>query len=91
MDSRASDARRRLDEARAGGTRCVGWAPPAGWIIQRLNHHLRQKAARTVNNVLTVLSMMLKRAVEWGAIDRMPCTVRLLKVSEGAVDLHACR
>ena len=37
--------------------------------VQRLKDHLRQKAARTVNNVLTVLSMTLKKAVEWGVID----------------------
>jgi hypothetical protein len=31
---------------------------------------------------------MLKKAVEWGVIDTMPCTVRLLKVSSGAVDFY---
>ena len=36
------------------------------------------RAPRTVNNVLTVLSTMLKKAVEWGELEHMPCTVRLL-------------
>lgn len=53
--------------------------------VQRLKQHLRSKAVKTVNNVLTVLSKMLKVAIEWGAIERMPCTVRLLKTGEGSI------
>ncbi len=34
--------------------------------VQRLKYHLRQKAPKTVNNVLTVLNMLLKKAVECG-------------------------
>ena len=56
--------------------------------VQRLKHHLRNKAVRTVNNVLTVLNTMLKKAVEWQVIDQMPCTVRLLKVTQGAIDFY---
>ena len=56
--------------------------------VQRLKHHLRSKAVRTVNNVLTVLNTMLKKAVEWQVIDQMPCTVRLLKVTQGAIDFY---
>ncbi|MGD9905655.1 MAG: tyrosine-type recombinase/integrase [Vicinamibacterales bacterium] len=56
--------------------------------VQRLKHHLRTKAPRTVNNVLTVLSMMLKKAVEWDVIDRLPCTVRLLKVPHDTADFY---
>ena len=41
-----------------------------------------------MNNVLTVLNTLLKKAVEWEVIDRMPCTVRLLKAPEGAVDFY---
>lgn len=33
--------------------------------VQRLKHHLRDKAPKTVNNVLTVLNTLLKKAVEW--------------------------
>jgi hypothetical protein len=36
--------------------------------IQRLKGHLKQKAAKTVNNVLTVLNTMLKKSVEWDVI-----------------------
>lgn len=56
--------------------------------VQRLKHHLRTKAPRTVNNVLTVLSMMLKKAVEWDVIDRLPCTVRLLKVPHDTAEFY---
>jgi integrase len=40
----------------------------------------RHRAPKTVNNVLTVLNVLLKRAVEWEVIDRMPCAIRLLPI-----------
>ena len=48
--------------------------------VQQLKQRLANKAAKTVNNVLTVLSVMLKVAVEWGVIERLPCSIRLLPV-----------
>ncbi len=56
--------------------------------VQRLKQHLVTKAARTVNNVLTVLNMLLKKAVEWDVIDRLPCSVKLLKVTQGPMDFY---
>jgi integrase len=56
--------------------------------VQRLKYHLRGHAQKSVNNVLTVLNTMLKKAVEWKVIDRMPCVIRLLKVSEGSVGFY---
>lgn len=50
--------------------------------VQDLKHVLRDRAPKTVNNVLTVLSVLLKRAVEWNIVDRVPCTIRLLKVTK---------
>ena len=47
--------------------------------------HPRTKAAKTVNNTLTVLGTLLKQAVELKVIPQMPCTVRLLKTSSGSV------
>ena len=38
--------------------------------IQQLK--LTLKAPKTVNNQLTTLSMLLKKAVEWKVIDRLP-------------------
>src|SRR3954467_7426204 len=51
--------------------------------VQRLKAQLEVKSPKTVNNVLVVLSVLLKRAVEWEVIERMPCTVKLLRVDKG--------
>ena len=48
--------------------------------IQRLKSRLRDRAPKTVNNVLAVLGVLLKKAVEWDVIDRMPCAIRLLPI-----------
>jgi len=40
---------------------------------------MEKKNPKTVNNALTVLSKMLKVALEWKVIDRLPATIRLLK------------
>ena len=48
--------------------------------VQRLKHRLKEKAAKTVNNVLTVLNVLLKTAVEWDVIERLPCSIRLLPI-----------
>ena len=46
--------------------------------VQRLKLALAARAPKTVNNVLTVLSTLLKKAVEWGELERMPCAIKLL-------------
>ena len=56
--------------------------------VQRLKHRLLQKSPKTVNNVLTVLSVLLKKAVEWDVIERMPCTVKLLPVPKGSTRFY---
>ena len=56
--------------------------------VQRLKHSLRAKAAKTVNNVLTVLNVLLKTAVEWDVIEQMPCTIRLLPVPRTSATFH---
>ncbi len=56
--------------------------------MQHLKRELEAKSPKTVNNVLAVLSVMLKKAVEWEGIDRMPCTVKLLPVSKGSTKFH---
>jgi integrase len=50
--------------------------------IQRLKAHLHDRATKTLNNTLSTLAVLLKVAVEWGVIERMPCTVRLLRVPQ---------
>ena len=56
--------------------------------VQRLKAQLELKSPKTVNNVLNVLSVLLKKAVEWEVIDRMPCTVKLLRVQHGTAAFH---
>jgi hypothetical protein len=50
-------------------------------LVQRFKGELvgDEMANKSINNVLTALSVMLKRAVEWKVIDAMPCRIRLLK------------
>jgi len=50
-------------------------------LVQRFKGELveDEMANKSINNVLTVLSVMLKRAVDWKVIDAMPCRIRLLK------------
>jgi integrase len=56
--------------------------------VQRLKSALRDRSAKTTNNVLTVLNRLLKTAVEWDVIDRMPCTIRLLPIAKGSASFH---
>ena len=56
--------------------------------VQWLKGQLQGKKPKTVNNVLTVLSTLLKRAVEWNVIDRMPCAIRLLPVPKPSASFH---
>ena len=56
--------------------------------VQRLKNQLRNRAPKTVNNVLTVLNVLLKQAVEWGAINERPCTVNLVKVPKGSISFY---
>jgi integrase len=56
--------------------------------VQRLKHTLEKRSVKTVNNVLTVLSVMLKKAVEWEIIERLPCTIRLLPIPKPSVGFY---
>lgn len=44
--------------------------------VQRLKATMGTKNPKTVNNALTLLSKMLKVALEWKVIDRLPATIR---------------
>jgi integrase len=48
--------------------------------VEALKGVLAEKAPKTVNNILTVLSKTLRLAVKWKVIPAMPCTIELLKV-----------
>jgi integrase len=56
--------------------------------VQRLKLHLTDKAAKTVNNVLNVLSVMLKTAIEWEMLEKLPCSIRLLPVARQDAAFH---
>jgi integrase len=49
--------------------------------VQRLKRQLASKSPKTVNNVLTVLNVMLKQAVEWRIMETVPCSIKLLTVT----------
>jgi hypothetical protein len=46
--------------------------------VQHLKGRLSTKAAKTVTNILAVLNVLLKKAVDRDVIDRMPCAITLL-------------
>ena len=56
--------------------------------VQKLKLALAHLAPKTVNNVLTVLSTKLKKAVEWGDLDRLPCTIKLLSNPKKTMGFH---
>ena len=49
---------------------------------------LSERAPKTVNNVLTVLSSLLKKAVEWGELERLPCVIRSLPNPKRTMGFH---
>lgn len=56
--------------------------------IQRLKLQLDKRSAKTVNNVLTVLNTLLKKAVEWGVIERVPCAIKLLPTQRPEIEFY---
>lgn len=50
--------------------------------VARVKAALGKRKRKTVNNVVNVLSKLLHVAVEWNVIERMPCTIKLLKVDQ---------
>jgi hypothetical protein len=56
--------------------------------VQKLKGDLAGRAVKTVNNTLTTLNTMLKKAVEWGGIERMPSLIRLMPVPNSSPSFH---
>jgi integrase len=56
--------------------------------VQHLKRALSDRAPKTVNNVLTVLNVVLKKAVEWNVLERMPCTIRLLPIPKPSAGFY---
>jgi integrase len=55
---------------------------------QQLKNRLKDRSPKTVNNVLTVLNVLLKMAVEWDVIERMPCVIRLLPIPKASAGFY---
>lgn len=47
--------------------------------VQQLKSALSTKSPKTVNNVLTVLNVLMRTAVEWDVIGRVPCAIKMLR------------
>jgi integrase len=56
--------------------------------VSQLKARLRSKSRKTTNNVLTVLSKLLKVAVKWRVLAGMPCTIELVKVSNASPEFY---
>jgi integrase len=56
--------------------------------VQQIKRRLHEKSPKTVNNVLSVLSVLLKQAVEWAVLDRMPCSIGLMRVPRTDAAFH---
>src|SRR5688572_24844986 len=56
--------------------------------VQHLKSELQLKSPKTVNNILAVLSILPKKAMEWEVIERMPCRIKLLPVEKCAAAFH---
>ena len=56
--------------------------------IQQLKHALRGRAPKTINNVLTTLNVLLKTGVEWGALEKVACVIRLLPIPKGSAGFY---
>ncbi len=61
---------------------------PSAEQVQKLKLAMAERSPKTVNNVLTVLSTLLKKAVEWGEIGRLPCTIKLLRNPKKTMGFH---
>ena len=56
--------------------------------MQQLKVALTRHSPKTVNNVLTVLNVMLRTAVEWNVIDHPSCTIRLVRTTKSEAKFH---
>ena len=56
--------------------------------VQRLKSQLQARKPKTVNNVLTVLNTLLRTAVTWGLLERMPCAIGFLHSSQPSMGFH---
>jgi integrase len=56
--------------------------------VQKVKLALADKSPKTVNNVLTLLRILLRKAVEWDELDKLPCTIKLLPNPKKTMGFH---
>lgn len=56
--------------------------------VQRLKAALVKKSGKTVNNVLSVLNVLLKTAHEWEVIERRPCAIKVVRTMMAEANFH---
>lgn len=56
--------------------------------VQLLKASLEHRAPKTVNNILTVLSVMMRTAVDWGVIERLTCSIKLVPTSKTKANFY---
>src|SRR6476661_2571831 len=56
--------------------------------VQNLKGALSTKSPKTVNNVLTVLNVLMRTALEWDVIKQVPCTIKLLRTSKSEASFY---
>lgn len=57
--------------------------------VQRLKASLVKKSGKTVNNILSVLNVLLKTAHEWEVIDRRPCAIKVVRTMMAEATFHS--
>jgi hypothetical protein len=58
--------------------------------VQQLKSTLGTKSPKTVNNVLTVLNVLMRTAVEWDVIERVPCAIKIREGQRRRVSRRDC-
>jgi integrase len=56
--------------------------------VQQLKSALSARSPKTVNNVLTVLNVLMRTAVEWNVIERVPCVIKMLRTPKGEAGFY---
>jgi len=57
--------------------------------VQRLKAALARKSGKTVNNILSVLNVLLKMAQEWNVIERRSCAIKVVRTMMGEAAFHS--
>ncbi len=57
--------------------------------VQRLKAALAKKSGKTVNNILTVLNVLLRTAQEWNVIEHRPCAIKVVRTMMAEAAFHS--